>query len=313
MLSTELPMRYNFTHFLFHNNPQKCITFSQDRSWQLTNLLYHVLRVDYYFRLATKIFLLQLKILTFLTSLSSMCALLRTPPCADIIASFWVMQVKTQDVKLTYLCLPLITVSFFPYLFISIHGKTLLIFMLLLTCLIIPINNVITQTIFMDLFTSRSLLTWGKTLRCLVWHLPQVFVCYLLSIDYIPLLLQTPYNDRLCFLLTRVRQVGEGPHPTVGVPYHLPLAATPPTIHNPIRAVLPDEPQGLGRGNRRSVTISLTCWYWLRRRPQGIGGMVFWPFGWTLVRPGSTLWRKWLGNWLPVSPVNLIGPMPWCG
>ena len=32
----------------------------------------------------------------------------------------------------------------------------------LLTHLIMPINNVITQTIFMVLFTSRSLLTWGK-------------------------------------------------------------------------------------------------------------------------------------------------------
>ena len=55
-------------------------------------------------------------------------------------------------------------VSFYTYLFISIHGRTLLIFMLSLTCIIMPIDNVITQTIFMVLFTSRSLLTWGKPL-----------------------------------------------------------------------------------------------------------------------------------------------------
>ena len=90
------------------------------------------------------------------------------PPCTDVIASFWVMQVKIQDIKkLTHLCFQLITVSFYPYLFISIHGRTLLIFMLLLTHLIMPINNVITQTIFIVLFTSGSLLTRGKPLDAL--------------------------------------------------------------------------------------------------------------------------------------------------
>ena len=58
--------------------------------------------------------------------------------------------------------------------------------MLSLTCLIMSIDKVITQTIFMVLFTSRSLSHLGETLRCLIWHLPQVFVCYLLSINYIP-------------------------------------------------------------------------------------------------------------------------------
>ena len=47
--------------------------------------------------------------------------------------------------------------------------------------------------------------------------------------------------------LTRVRQVGEGPHPTVGAPYHLPPTATIPNIiYKSIRAVLPYQPQGLG-------------------------------------------------------------------
>ena len=38
---------------------------------------------------------------------------------------------------------------------------------------------------------------------------PQVFVSHLLSINYIPFLLQTSYNDRVCFLFTRGRQVEE--------------------------------------------------------------------------------------------------------
>ena len=49
-----------------------------------------------------------------------------------------------------------------------------------------PIDKVITQTIFVVLFTFRSLSHLGETLRHLVWCLPQVFICYLLSINYIP-------------------------------------------------------------------------------------------------------------------------------
>ena len=82
-------------------------------------------------------------------------------------------------------------ISFYTYLFISTHDRTLQILMLSLTHLIMPIDKVITQTIFMVLFTSRSLSHLGETLRCLFWCLPQVFVCYLLSINYIPFLTDT--------------------------------------------------------------------------------------------------------------------------
>ena len=60
--------------------------------------------------------------------------------------------------------------------------------MLLLTCLVMPINNVITQTIFVVLFTSMSLLTWGKPLDASSGISPRYCFCYLLSIDYIPFL-----------------------------------------------------------------------------------------------------------------------------
>ena len=41
------------------------------------------------------------------------------------------------------------------------------------------------------------------------------------------------------------------------------------------------------------------------RKPLGTGNMVYWPYGWTLVRPGSAPWRKWLGNltaWVSSGP-----------
>ena len=82
-------------------------------------------------------------------------------------------------------------VRFYTYLFISIHDRTLQILMLSLTHLIMPIDKVITQIIFVVLFTSGSLSHLGETLRCLIWHLPWVFICYLLSINYIPFFTDT--------------------------------------------------------------------------------------------------------------------------
>ena len=93
------PVRYNFTQFPFHKNAQKCITISQDRSWQLTNLFYHVLRVNYHFHLAIKINLLQLKNTHISDILVLACIFLGTPPCADIVASFQCMWVKTHNIQ----------------------------------------------------------------------------------------------------------------------------------------------------------------------------------------------------------------------
>ena len=92
-------------------------------------------------------------------------AFLGTPLHTDIIASFWDMPVKIQNIpNQQHQCFQHITVHFHTYLFISIHDRTLLILMLLLTCPIMPIDNINTQTTFMVLFTSESLLTWGKPL-----------------------------------------------------------------------------------------------------------------------------------------------------
>ena len=135
MFNNELPMRYNFRQFPPYNNSQKHITFSLDESLSLTNLLYHVLGVNNHFCLAIKINLLQLKKYSHLWHLGSLCALFwGTPPCTDVIASFWDMWVKLTAYQSDYtgVFLPIL-IRFHAYLFIFIHGKTLLIFLLSLT------------------------------------------------------------------------------------------------------------------------------------------------------------------------------------
>ena len=189
------------------------------------------------------------------------------------------MHVKTQDIKLTYLHFQLITVSFYPYLFISICGKALLIFMLSLTCLVIPINNIITQTIFVVLFTSGSLLTWGKPLDALSGISPRY-----LSATYSQLTI-SPFFCRHCTMMDYAffslgsDRWGKDLAPLWGC-----LTICPPLQQFHLPSITQLELSSLmslkawGR-NRRSITILPTCWYWLRRRSQGIGNMVFQPFG----------------------------------
>ena len=127
----------------------------------------------------------------------------------------------------------------------------------------------------------------------------------------ISLLLQTLYNDRLCFPLNEVRQVGEGPCPTVKASYHLShLAAIPPTICNPIGAVLPDKPQSLGEKQKvcHDITYLLV-----------LAEVATWDRKYSL----STIWLnpcharvcsmeeevRELTAWVSSGP---IGPMPWC-
>ena len=122
---------HNFHSITLHRSTS---LFSQDGSWQLTNLLYHVLRDSSYFHLIIKINLLQLKNTPISDILALTCAFLGTPPCTDITASFSHMWVKTRDVqKWQELHFLHIMVRFHTYLFIFIHDKTLLVFMLSLT------------------------------------------------------------------------------------------------------------------------------------------------------------------------------------
>ena len=166
-------------------------------------------------------------------------------------------------------------VSFYPYLFISIHGKTLLIFMLLLIHLIMAINNAITQTIFMVLFTSGSLLTWGKPLDAL----SSISLRYLFAT--FSQLTISPFFCRHC-MMTDYAFFSLGSDRWVKdlIPLRGHLTICPPLQQFHIPSITQLELSSLmslktwGR-NRRSIMISTTCWYWLRSRPQGIGGMVF--------------------------------------
>ena len=156
----------------------------------------------------------------------------------------------------------LIMVSFYPYLFISTHGRTLVIFILLLTCLIMPINNVITQTIFVVLFTSGLLLTFGKPLDTLSGLSPRY-----LSAAYSQLTISSFFcrhcmmTDYAFFSLGSDRWGRTLPCSGGALP-SAPIAASPHTIHNPIGVVLPYEPQGLG-GETEGPS-----WYYL---PVGTG------------------------------------------
>ena len=133
------------------------------------------------------------------------------------------MRVKTQDAQNQHhWCFQLITVSFYTYLFISIHGRTLLIFMLSLTCLIMPIDNVNTQTIFMVLFTSGSLLTWGKPSDTSSSISPRYLSTTYSQLTISPFFYRHHMMTDYAFFLTRAGQVGEGAHLAVGEPYHLP-------------------------------------------------------------------------------------------
>ena len=122
---------HNFHFITIHRDTS---LFSQDGSWQLTNLLYHVSKVNCDFHLAITINLLQLKNTHISDILVLTCTFLGTPLCTDITASFSHMWVKTHNIqKWQELHFLLIMVRFHNHLFIFIHDKTLLIFMLSLT------------------------------------------------------------------------------------------------------------------------------------------------------------------------------------
>ena len=85
-----------------------------------------------------------------------------------------------------------------------------------LTCLIMPIDNIITQTIFMVLFTSRSLLTWGEPLDTSSGISPRYLSAAYSQLTTSPFLYRYYMMTDYAFFLTRVRQVGEGAHLAVG-------------------------------------------------------------------------------------------------
>ena len=133
--------------------------------------------------------------------------------------------------------------------------------MLLLTHLIMPITNVITQIIFMVLFTSRSLHTWRKPLDALSGISPRYLSATYSQLTTSLFFCRHHMMTDYAFFSQGLEQVGEGPCPIVGVPYHL-----PPLQQSHISSLTQLElspltrPKAWGR-NRESITISPSSWY----------------------------------------------------
>ena len=109
------------------------------------------------------------------------------------------------------------------------------------------IDDVNTQTRFMVLFTSGSLLTWGKPLDASSGISPRYLSTIYSQLTTSPFLLQTSDNDGVCFLFTWGRQMEKGDGLNVGEYQHLPpTAMVSYTIPYPSGIVLPNWPQGLG-------------------------------------------------------------------
>ena len=109
------------------------------------------------------------------------------------------------------------------------------------------VDNVNTQTRFMVLFTSGSLLTWGKPLDALPGVSPRYLSTIYSQLTISPFLLQTSYNDRVCFLFARGRQVEKRDGSNVGKYQHLPLTAMVSySLPYPSGTVLPEQSQCLG-------------------------------------------------------------------
>ena len=110
------------------------------------------------------------------------------------------------------------------------------------------IDNVNTQTIFMVLFTSRSLLTWEKPLdassgishRYLSTIYSQLTVC--------PFFYRHPMMTDYDFFSQGSDRWGKEMALLWGsLTICPPTTTVPHTLHNSSRAVLPYQPQGLGR------------------------------------------------------------------
>ena len=126
---------------------------------------------------------------------------------------------------------------------------------------LMSVVEVKTQTRFMILFTSGSLLTWGKPLDASPGISPRYLPAIYSQLTISPFPLQAPHHDRVCLLLTKSRPMEKRDCSNVGGHQHLPFAAT---VSNslPFPSAL-SSLNGLkawGRG-RNSAMTSPFCWY----------------------------------------------------
>ena len=154
------------------------------------------------------------------------------------------MWVKTHNIQNQWgLCFLCIAVRFHAYLFIFIHGKTLLIFLLSWHIHLMSVVEVKTQTRFMVLFTSGSLLIWGKSLDSSPGVSPRYMPATYSHLIISPFLLQTSHHDRVCLFLTKSRLMEKRDGSNVGGHQHLPFAVTVSnSLPFPSKIVLPEQP-----------------------------------------------------------------------
>ena len=173
------------------------------------------------------------------------------------------------------------------------------------------IDDVNTETRFMVLFTSGSLLTWGKPLDASSGVSPRYLSTIYSQLIISPFLLQTSYNERVPFLFTRGRQVEEGDGLNVGD-----INICPPLQWFHIPSLTPVKLSSLtslkALGEKQRVCHDITFLLVLAKeeatgdRKNGL--LTIW------VNPGQARahsLKEVVGN-RPGSPVDPIGPMPWC-
>ena len=106
-----------------------------------------------------------------------------------------------------------------------------------------PVIEVKTQTKFMVLFTSRSLLTWGKSLDASPGVCPRYLPAIYPQLSISPYLLQTLHYGRVCLFPTESRLLEKRYGSPVGGYQYLPSTASVLTsVSFPGRTVLPEWP-----------------------------------------------------------------------
>ena len=142
-----------------------------------------------------------------------------------------------------------------------------------------PAIEVKTQTRFIVLFTSRSLLTWGKS----PGNSPGISPRYLPAIyPYLtisPYLLQMLHYGRVCLFPTESRPVEKRDGSPVGdISICPPLHWFQPLYHSQVELSSLNSLKAWGRDKNSTMTL-LFSWYWQRRKQQGLKFMVCQPNG----------------------------------
>ena len=155
------------------------------------------------------------------------------------------------------------------------HDRTPRTLSLSLTCLNIPTDKTITQTIFVAQFTSGSFPHLGETPGHPVWHLPRYS-----SATISQLTISSHYRYNMEWVITnsfpKAPASGGGLPVTLGVPWHLSITESVSCcLYNPFRALLPHQPKGLGGCGEVPQWCCLPSGF---NQGSSSGGQGIWPF-----------------------------------